>query len=163
MSSAQEEAWGQEWRAWWKIPQRKITVGKKYRRLERNTRQRLECCKKTIELYDEPKQDEADGYNGAAKFRSEGQNTKSAEETDGTAQDQLDERELQWAEITMLAFLPFHTPLRHQALRSRALCSRAADTQEYMDCSRKAGEERQNWVGIYGLLLGPLKEKIREV
>ncbi len=63
-------------------------------------------------------------------------------------------------------FFPFISPLRLQALRNEACAAAgAADTQEYIDCSRKAGEERQNWVGILPppLIKSFKKEKIREV
>lgn len=44
--------------------------------------------------------------------------------------------------------------------RQACAAAGAADTQEYIDCSRKAGEERQNWVGIYRLLqLHPFKKR----
>ena len=84
MSSEQEVAWGQEWRAWWGIPQRKINLAKRYQRLRRNTGQRLEMLQEKHRVVrwtrPLPKQDEADGYKGAAKLRSERQNAKSAEE-----------------------------------------------------------------------------------
>lgn len=155
MSSEQEVAWGQERRAWWGIPQRKINLAKIYQRLRRNTGQRLECCKKSIELYGEH-------ARFPNKMRQTGIKVPRSLDQSGKMpnppRNRWNSPRSAWrkgitAEIIMPSFLPFYILLRLQALRNEACAAAgAADTQEYIDCSRKAGEERQNWVGIYRLL-----------